>query len=103
LTVTGATGIAQNLTFRKEFRLNQNYPNPFNPTTTIEFALPKTAFVTLKIYNLLGKEVAKLVAEQRSAGIHKLNWDARGLASGVYLYRLEAGGFVKSRKLILLR
>ncbi len=84
------------------FALFQNYPNPFNPATTIEFALPKSAFVTLKVFNLLG-EVATLVAEQRTPGIHKLNWDARGLASGVYLYRLEAGEFVQSKKLILMR
>lgn len=93
------------------FALRQNYPNPFNPSTTIEFTLPKSAFVMLKVYNLLGKEVATLVAEQRSAGIHKFNWDASGLASGVYLYRLEAGdpssnsgqGFVQTKKLILMR
>jgi hypothetical protein len=87
----------------EEFRLYQNYPNPFNPSTTIEFALPKSAFVTLKVYNLLGEEVATLIGEQRAAGIHRFNWDARGLASGVYLYRLEAGGFVQSKKLILMR
>jgi hypothetical protein len=111
LSVTGATGIAQNLTFPKEFKLNQNYPNPFNPSTTIEFVLPKSAFVTLKVYNLLGEEVVTLVAEQRSAGIHQFNWDASGLASGVYLYRLEARDpsagsaqdFAQTRKLILMR
>jgi Zn-dependent metalloprotease len=85
------------------FALYQNYPNPFNPSTTIEFALPKPAFVTLKVYNLLGEQVATLVSEQRSAGIHKLNWDARGLASGVYLYRLEAGEFMQTKKSILMR
>jgi hypothetical protein len=85
------------------FYLSQNYPNPFNLSTTIEFALPKSAFVKLKVYNLLGEKVATLISEQRSAGIHKLNWDARGLASGVYLYRLEAGGFVNSKKLILIQ
>ncbi|MBN1352656.1 SBBP repeat-containing protein [candidate division KSB1 bacterium] len=83
--------------------LAQNYPNPFNPTTTIEFALPQSAFIRLKVYNLLGEEVATLIAEQQAAGIHKLNWDATGLASGVYLYRLEAGDFVDVQKLILLR
>jgi len=95
-----------------EFHLKQNYPNPFsplgrgicdNPSTTIEFVLPKSAFVTLKVYNLLGEEVATLIAEQRTAGIHKFNWDARGLASGVYLYRLEAGDFVQVKKLVLMR
>ncbi|MCU0644381.1 MAG: T9SS type A sorting domain-containing protein, partial [bacterium] len=85
------------------FELRQNYPNPFNPTTTIEFAIPKSAFVTLNIYNLLGEEIATLVAEQRTAGIHRVNWDAKGLASGVYLYRLEAGEFVRTKKLILMR
>ncbi|MCU0645193.1 MAG: T9SS type A sorting domain-containing protein, partial [bacterium] len=85
------------------FELRQNYPNPFNPTTTIEFAIPKSAFVTLNIFNLLGEEIATLVAEQRTTGIHKFNWDARGLASGVYLYRLEAGKFVQVKKLILMQ
>jgi hypothetical protein len=87
----------------QSYFLKQNYPNPFNPSTTIEFALPKSAFVTLKVYNLLGEEVATLVAEQRAAGIHRINWEARGLASGVYLYRLDTGEFVETRKLILLR
>jgi parallel beta-helix repeat protein len=87
----------------QNYFLSQNYPNPFNPSTTIEFALPKSAFVTLKVYNLLGEEVATLIAEQRSAGIHKLKWDASGLASGVYLYRLEAGSFTQTKKLILIR
>ncbi len=87
----------------QSYFLAQNYPNPFNPNTTIEFALPKSAFVTLKIYNLLGEAVATLVAEQQAAGIHRFNWDARGLASGVYLYRLEAGDFVQAKKLILMR
>ncbi len=85
------------------YSLAQNYPNPFNPSTTIEFALPKPAFVMLKVYNMLGEQVATLIAEKRSAGIHKLNWGARGLASGVYLYRLEAGDFVQAKKLILIR
>ena len=83
--------------------LVQHYPNPFNSSAIIEFALPRSAFVTLKVYNLLGDEVATLVAEHRSAGIHKLNWDASGLASGVYLYRLEAGEFGQVKKLILMR
>jgi len=95
----------------QSYFLAQNYPNPFNPATTIEFALPQSAFVTLKVYNLLGEEITTLIAEQRSAGIYKLNWDASGLASGVYLYRLEAchpsigSGqvFVQTKKLILMR
>ncbi len=85
------------------FALHQNYPNPFNPSTTIEFALPKTSFVTLKIYDLLGNEVATLVAEKLPAGRHQRVWEAKGLASGVYLYRIAAGEFVQTRKLILLQ
>ena len=95
----------------QEYALDQNYPNPFNPSTTFEFALPISSFVTLKIYNLLGQEVATLLAEKRPVGIHRFNWDASGLASGVYLYRLQAGdpsqksgqSFVQTRKLILIK
>jgi len=85
------------------FNLGQNYPNPFNPSTTIEFALPKPGFVTLKVYDLLGREVAVIVADKLAAGRYKYDWDAKGLATGVYLYRLEAGDFVQTRKLILMR
>jgi len=85
------------------FTLEQNYPNPFNPSTTIEFALSKSSFVTLNVYNLLGEAVVTLIAEKRSAGDYKVNWDASGLTSGVYLYRLEAGNFVQGKKLILMR
>ncbi|MBN2092988.1 T9SS type A sorting domain-containing protein [candidate division KSB1 bacterium] len=100
-TSTGIESISDLLP--KEFKLEQNYPNPFNPGTIIEFALPKSAFITLKVYNLLGEEIITLVAENRSAGIHKINWDANRLASGVYMYRLEAEKFVQFKKLILIR
>jgi hypothetical protein len=84
--------------------LSQNYPNPFNPATTIEFALAKSGWVTLKIYNILGEEVAELVSENLSVGSYKYNWDARGLASGVYYYRLKTGqGFVQTKKMLLIR
>jgi hypothetical protein len=86
------------------YALYQNYPNPFNPSTTIEFALPKACLVNLKIYNILGEEVAALVSENLSAGSYKYNWNARGLASGVYFYRLEADkGFVQTKKMLLIR
>lgn len=86
-----------------DFELYQNYPNPFNPSTTIEFTLPKPAFVALKIYNLQGEEVMTLMAQHCAAGMHQLNWHASGVASGVYFYRLEAGEYVQTRKLILIR
>jgi len=87
----------------KSYELKQNYSNPFNPTTTIEFALPQTGYVTLKIFNILGEEVATLVLEKLAAGSYKYRWDASGLASGIYLYRLESGGFTETKKMILLK
>jgi len=87
----------------RAFALHQNFPNPFNPTTMIEFALPQASFVTLKIYDLLGEEVATLAAEKLPAGKHQRVWEAKGWASGVYLYRMEAGEFVQTKKLILVQ
>jgi N-acetylneuraminic acid mutarotase len=87
----------------KSFALEQNYPNPFNPTTAIEFSIPKSAFVSLKIYNILGEEVATLVSEKLVTGRYKYNWDASALASGVYFYRIQAGNYVEAKKMILLR
>jgi hypothetical protein len=87
----------------KSYYLFQNYPNPFNPTTTIEFDLPRTSKVTLKIYNILGEDVATLVSERLSAGLYMYEWDASNMANGVYLYRLEAGDFIETRKMILMR
>jgi len=98
------TGIEQkDLHIPISYQLEQNYPNPFNPTTTIEFSLPHTEFVTLKIYNILGEEVATLVSERLTAGGYKYNWDASSLASGVYLYRIQAGNYVEAKKMVLLR
>jgi hypothetical protein len=85
------------------YSLKQNYPNPFNPSTSIEFSIAQTGFVTLKIYNILGEEVATLVSEKLVAGKYKYDWDSGDLASGVYFYRIEAGNFTKSRKMLLIR
>jgi hypothetical protein len=83
--------------------LYQNYPNPFNPITTIEFSLPNAEFVTLKIYNILGGEVATLVSERLTVGKYNYDWDASGLASGVYLYRIQAGDYFDVKKMVLMR
>ncbi|HTY37155.1 MAG TPA: T9SS type A sorting domain-containing protein, partial [Bacteroidota bacterium] len=83
--------------------LEQNYPNPFNPSTFIEFSLPHATNVTLKIYNILGQEVATLVDEYCAAGNYKVRFDASKLTSGVYVYRLKADSFVGEKKLLLLR
>jgi hypothetical protein len=92
------------------FALNQNYPNPFNPSTSISFSIPASSAggphsssVTLKVYDLLGREVATLVNEQLVPGDYERTFNAEGLTSGVYFYRLHAGGFVQTKKLLLLR
>ncbi|MCW8809629.1 MAG: M1 family aminopeptidase [Ignavibacteriaceae bacterium] len=86
-----------------QYSLSQNYPNPFNPSTTIEYSIPKSGNVTLKIFNVLGKEVATLVNGQNEAGKHIVNFDATDLNSGVYFYKIEAGSFVDTKKMILLK
>jgi len=90
-------------TFPQSPELSQNYPNPFNPSTTIEFALPRSRFVSLKVFNILGGEVATLISGEHSPGRYKVEWNASNLASGLYFYRLQAGPFVETKKLILLR
>ncbi len=87
----------------KSYFLSQNYPNPFNPITTIEFDLPKTSKVALKVYNILGEEVATLVSEKLAAGNYNYEWDGTNLASGVYLYRLQAESHVETRKMVLMK
>ncbi len=100
---SGITSVRQTREIPTSFLLRQNYPNPFNPTTTIEFALPKSSRATLKVFDLLGREVATVVDENLPVGVHKAEWNAGGFSSGVYLYRLQAGDFVETKKLLLLR
>lgn len=87
----------------EEYFLVQNYPNPFNPSTTIEFALPRSGFTTLKVYDILVRHVATLVQEELPAGRFSVEWNARGYASGVYYYKLQAGTFSQIRKIVLLK
>lgn len=90
----------------QQFKLSQNYPNPFNPVTKIRFEVPATGknnFVTLKIYDISGKEVAKLVDNNFTAGIYEADWDAKGFSSGVYFYRLTAGDFSDVKKMMLVK
>jgi hypothetical protein len=86
-----------------EFSLKQNYPNPFNPSTTISFDIPTKSFVTLKIYDLIGREIAILASEELSAGSYTRIWNAGRFASGIYFYRLQAGSFINTKKLLLLK
>lgn len=87
----------------KTYALTQNYPNPFNPSTEIAFDLPTASQVRLTVYNILGQEVTTLVNGQRSAGHYVEQWDAGGQASGIYFYKLEAGSFSETRKMMLLK
>ena len=85
------------------FSLFQNYPNPFNPSTTISYRLAKEGYVTIKVYDILGKEVASLVNEVKSAGSYTAKFSGEKYSSGVYFYQLRAGGTIESKKMILLR
>ena len=87
----------------KHFSLAQNYPNPFNPITKIKYSIPKSSQVKLKIFNTLGQEIEILVSEEKSVGTYEITWYASNLPSGVYFYRLQAGDFVQTRKMILLK
>jgi hypothetical protein len=86
-----------------KFELSANYPNPFNPSTTIGFDLPEAAKVRLAVYDMLGREVALLADEERPAGQHSVRFDAGRLSSGMYIYRLQAGSFTQTKKLMLLK
>ena len=96
--VSGATG-----QLPENFRLEQNYPNPFNPGTTIAYEIPERAAVSLKIYNVMGEEVATLVNGVQQPGRHTVNWNAGSLASGIFFYRIRSGEFVQTKKLTLMR
>jgi L-ascorbate metabolism protein UlaG (beta-lactamase superfamily) len=100
---TTVTGVIENDDIKFGFNLNLNYPNPFNPSTTMKFSIPKSSFVTLKVYDVLGKEKTTLVNEEKSAGNYEVIFDARSLASGIYFYRIEVSEFVEVKKMILLK
>jgi hypothetical protein len=83
--------------------LLQNYPNPFNPSTTIKYDVPKRSFTSLRVYDLLGNEVTTLVNEEKQTGTYEITWYAEGLPSGVYFYRLQAGDFIETKKMVLMK
>jgi flagellar hook assembly protein FlgD len=91
------------VTCQFNFNWGRTTPNPFNPTTSIGFSLPHSGYATLKIYNTLGEGLANLISGNLSAGVHKVEWNAANLPSGLYFYRLQAGEFVQTKKLLLLR
>ncbi|MBO6523952.1 MAG: T9SS type A sorting domain-containing protein [Balneolaceae bacterium] len=86
------------------YKLDQNYPNPFNPATNISFTLPNAADVNLAVYNMLGQKVATLISgKTMTQGVHSVSFDASSLASGIYIYRLEAGSFVSNKRMTLIK
>ncbi len=101
--VTGVSEISFEGDFAQSFALHQNHPNPFNPSTTISFDLPRASEVTLKIFDLVGHEVATLAEQMVQAGRYNFKWDASGMPGGVYFYRLQTEAFTQTRKLLLLR
>jgi photosystem II stability/assembly factor-like uncharacterized protein len=92
-----------NYSVPKDFALYQNYPNPFNPNTTISYSINSKQFVKLKLFDMLGNEIATLVNQEKPAGTYKLTWNASNLPSGVYFYRIQAGSFVETKKMIFLK
>jgi len=86
-----------------DFSLDQNYPNPFNPSTTINFSIPVESFITLDVYNAIGQKVASLVNETKSAGNYKVDFNASNLTSGIYFYKISAGNFTETKKMILMK
>jgi hypothetical protein len=86
-----------------EFKLSQNYPNPFNPVTRISYSLPQPGSVTLRVFDVLGSGIATLVNQEKPAGSYEIEFDATGLPSGIYFYRLQAGSFVETKKMVLLK
>ena len=86
-----------------DYSLSQNYPNPFNPSTTISYSIPNDGHVTIKVYDVLGNEVASLVDEQKQSGTFDVHFNASALSSGVYYYSLKAGEFTSTKKLVLMK
>jgi hypothetical protein len=99
----GGTSVDATEQYPARFALYQNYPNPFNPTTVISCQLPVASKVRIVIYDLLGRVVATLLDEVKAPGTYSVTWDATGLASGVYICRMEAGNYVQTRKVVLMK
>ena len=103
VTVTGSEKVHDLKVLPPRYGIDQNYPNPFNPTSTIKYTLPKESHITFIIYDILGREIATLVNETQEAGYKSVQFNASNLASGIYFYRLQAGAFTETKKLLLIR
>lgn len=101
--VPGISSVKDEVGFPKSYSISQNYPNPFNPSTTIRFQLPNSSIVNLKVYDVLGNEIVTLVNEEKPVGEYEVEFNAAGLSSGIYFYKLNAGSFVETKKMILMK
>jgi hypothetical protein len=97
------TGIEQLADGIKSYSLSNNYPNPFNPSTKIKYSVPQSSNVAIKVFDILGREVYKLVNDEKPAGYYEIEFNASSLTSGIYFYRLQAGSFVETKKMVLLK
>ena len=103
ITYIAPTSARDNYPSAGSYFLYQNYPEPFNPSTTIQYRVPEVSFVTLKVYDVIGNEIATLVNQEKQKGSYKLEFNAASLPSGVYFYQLKAGSYLNTKKMILLR
>jgi len=101
--IYGSSDVSNDENFPQDFELFQNYPNPFNPSTTIKYSIQTSEYVTLKVYDVLGNEVATLANEEKPAGSYEVEYSADALSSGMYFYRLETSSFVETKKMLLLK
>jgi hypothetical protein len=97
------TGMEQLPDGINSYSLSNNYPNPFNPNTTINYQIPEISFVTLKVYDVLGKEITTLVNNEKPVGSYEIEFEATSLPSGIYFYQLQAGSFVVTKKMVLMK
>jgi len=97
------TGVEKLTDGIKAYSLSNNYPNPFNPSTTISYSVPEMEFITLKVFDVLGNEIETIANEEKPAGSYEIEFNADGLTSGIYFYRLQAGNFVETKKMILIK
>jgi hypothetical protein len=103
ITYQTVLGTVQTIEVPSYYSLSQNYPNPFNPSTTIKYGIPESGSVMIKIYNILGMEVLTLVNERKDAGVHSASFNAAGLSSGVYFYKIQSGDFSDIKKMVLIK
>jgi Concanavalin A-like lectin/glucanases superfamily/Secretion system C-terminal sorting domain len=101
--IPGSSSVENENKLPETFLLSQNYPNPFNPATKINYDIPQSSFVNIKVYDVLGNEIETLVNEQKLKGNYEINFDASRLASGIYFYQLQAGSFISTKKMILIK